>query len=118
MRSAIIALIATLSLTAPACAHAFLDHAMPPVGSAVRTAPRELSLWFTENLEPTFSSVTVTDDQGHTVSGKARVDAHDHRIMHVPLKALGPGRYRVTWRVLSVDTHKTDGNYGFTIGGS
>jgi hypothetical protein len=117
MRSAIIVLIATLTLTAPASAHAFLDHAAPPVGSSIKTAPRELSLWFTENLEPAFSSVTVTDGQGHAVSGKARVDGHDHRRMHVPLKALGPGRYRVTWHVLSVDTHKTEGNYAFTVGG-
>jgi methionine-rich copper-binding protein CopC len=117
MRTGIIALVATLTLTAPASAHALLDHAVPPVGSSVQTAPRELSLWFTENLEPAFSGVTVTDSQGRTVSGKAHVDAHDRRLLHVPLKAAGPGSYRVNWHVLSVDTHKTDGSYGFTVGG-
>ena len=117
MRSLIIAVVASLALTVPASAHAFLDHAAPPVGSSLQTAPRELSLWFTENLEPAFSSVTVRDAQGRTVSGKAHVDARDHRLLHVPLKAVGPGSYRVNWHVLSVDTHKTEGNYGFTIGG-
>lgn len=117
MRPAIIALVTTLALSGPAGAHAFLDRAAPPVGSSVQTAPRELSLWFTENVEPAFSSVTVTDRQGRTVSGKARVDAHDRRLLHVPLKAAGPGSYRVNWHVLSVDTHKTDGNYSFTVGG-
>jgi methionine-rich copper-binding protein CopC len=117
MRSLIIALTATVALTAPASAHAFLDHAAPPVGSSVQTAPRELSLWFTEKLESAFSGVTVTDAQGHMVSGKAHVDAHDRMLMRVPFKAAGPGSYRVSWHVLSVDTHKTSGNYRFTIGG-
>ena len=116
MRSLIVALAASLALAAPAGAHAFLDHAAPPVGSTIQKAPREISLWFTEELEPAFSGVTVTDAQGHTVSGKARVDAHNPRLIHVPLKATGSGGYRVNWHVLSVDTHRTEGNYRFTVG--
>ena len=117
MRSLIIALAATLALTAPAGAHAFLDHAEPPVGSAMQKAPPQLSLWFSEDLEPAFSGATVTDAQGHAVNaGKAQVDAHDRKLMHVPLKAVGPGSYRVNWHVLSVDTHRTQGNYNLTVG--
>jgi len=117
MRSLIIALSATIALTAPASAHAFLDHAEPPVGSTMQEPPRQLSLWFTEDLEPAFSGVTVTDAKGHAVTaGKAQVDPHNRRLMHVPLKALGPGSYRVNWHVLSVDTHRTQGNYSLTVG--
>jgi hypothetical protein len=117
MRSLIIALTATLALAAPASAHAFLDHAEPPVGSTMQKAPRSLSLWFTEAIEPAFSTVTVTDAQGHSVTaGKAQVDPHDRKLMHVPVRALGPGSYRVDWHVLSVDTHRTQGNYNLTVG--
>ena len=117
MRTLAVALAATLALVAPAGAHALLDHADPPVGSVTAHAPRQLSLWFTEELEPAFSSATVTDAQGRPVNaGKATVDANDRRIMHVPLKALGPGRYGVNWHALSVDTHRTDGTFGFTVG--
>jgi hypothetical protein len=28
---------------------------------------------------------------------------------------LTPGTYRVSWRVVSVDTHPTEGNFTFTI---
>jgi methionine-rich copper-binding protein CopC len=116
MRPLIIALTATLALTAPASAHAFLDHAAPPVGSTMQKAPRSLSLWFTEDLEPAFSGATVTDTQGHTVdAGKSQVDPHNRRLMHVPVKALGPGSYRVNWHALSVDTHRTEGNYAFIV---
>jgi methionine-rich copper-binding protein CopC len=112
-----LAFAASLALTAPAAAHAFLDHAEPPVGSSMQKAPRQLSLWFTEDLEPAFSGVTVTDAQGHAVNaGKAHVDPHDRKLIKVPLKALGPGSYRVNWQVLSVDTHRTQGNYTITVG--
>jgi copper resistance protein C len=99
----------------PAGAHAFLDHASPLVGSTVQTAPREVSLFFTQKLEPAFSSVEVNDASGARVdSGKAQVSGST---MSVGLKALGPGTYKVHWHVLSVDTHKTEGNFSFHVGG-
>ena len=36
--------------------------------------------------------------------------------LRVPLKALPPGTYSVSWRVLSVDTHRTQGNFSFRVG--
>src|SRR5271169_4401335 len=83
-------------------AHAFLDRAEPRVGSTVPTAPRELSLTFTQNLEPAFSSVEVTDANGSRVDlGKPSISTST---MRVGLKQLSPGTYRVRWQVLSVDT--------------
>ena len=63
-------------LPAAAQAHAFLDHASPKVGSTVASAPKELLLWFTEKLEPAFSTVEVRNAQGIAVqSGKAQSPA-------------------------------------------
>lgn len=109
-------LLAPLLVLGPAhaWAHAFLDHANPAVGSAVRTAPREVVLWFTEDLEPAFSRVTVQNAAGARVDrGNARVSGSQ---MRVSLGALGPGTYRVTWRVVSVDTHATQGDFTFRVG--
>ncbi len=101
--------------TAAARAHAFLDHANPLVGSTVPTAPHEVALTFTQNLEAAFSSVQVTDAKGVRVDqGKPQISGNT---MRVGLKATGPGRYQVHWHVLSVDTHKTEGNFSFTVGG-
>jgi copper resistance protein C len=36
--------------------------------------------------------------------------------MSVGLKALSPGTYHVHWHALSVDTHKTEGSFSFTVG--
>jgi methionine-rich copper-binding protein CopC len=103
-----------LLATGEASAHAFLDHAEPRVGNKVATAPREVTLWFTQKLEPAFSSITVTNSAGQRVdTGKTRVTGSQ---MSVSLRAGGIGTYHVTWRVLSVDTHTTDGNFTFQVG--
>jgi copper resistance protein C len=100
--------------TSAASAHAFLDHASPLVGSTVAAAPHEVALSFTQNLEPAFSSVEVTDGSGARVdAGKAAVSSNT---MRIGLKALGVGTYRVRWHALSVDTHTTEGSFTFHVG--
>src|SRR5881394_2038225 len=105
----------TLALTPfGASAHALLDRAEPRVGNTVASSPRELKLWFTQKLEQAFSTVTVTDASGQRVdTGKARIDGNQ---MGISLRVLAPGTYRVNWHVLSVDSHKTEGNFTFTVG--
>jgi len=97
-------------------AHAFLDHADPRVGNTVKGPPRTLSLWFTQNLESTFSTIEVLDSNAARVNaGNASVDANDRKLLRVPLKVLPAGTYTVKWHVLSVDTHTTEGNFTFHV---
>jgi methionine-rich copper-binding protein CopC len=111
------AVAALLLPAAPLSAHAFLDHSDPAVGSTVQTSPALIHLWFTQELEPAFSSVTVTDPSGATVNEAAEIDASNRSELNVKLKALPPGTYKVQWHVLSVDTHTTEGDYNFHVGG-
>lgn len=104
-----------LAGTGSALAHAHLDHAAPRVGSTVSQPPKEVVLWFTEKLEPAFSSIEVRDAKGAVVSaGKATVIG-DRTQLRVPLKSLSQGSYKVIWRVLSVDTHRTEGDFTFSV---
>jgi copper resistance protein C len=99
-------------------AHAFLDHASPAVGSTVPTAPAAVTMWFTQQLEPAFTTATVTDASGNAVgTGPAQVDSKDPTELRVGLKKLSPGTYTVSWHALSVDTHTTTGHFTFTVGG-
>ncbi len=94
-------------------AHAFLEEAEPRVGSTVHAVPREVTLRFTQDLEPAFSTVTITDAAGDRVdAGKPNFGGN---IIRVPLREIGAGSYRVTWRVLSVDTHPTEGSFNFVV---
>ncbi len=98
-------------------AHAFLDHASPGVGRTIATAPPAVTIWFTQELEPAFSSIEVQDQSGGRVdAGDAQVDPKDATILRVSLKLLPPGKYKVFWRVVSVDTHPTEGTFTFTVG--
>lgn len=106
----------TTGAAAPASAHAFLDHATPAVGSTVHGSPPRVELWFTQELEPAFSTVRVLDQGNHRQDkGDAKVDPHDATRLLVPLPQLAPGRYHVEWRVLSVDTHVTEGDFTFVV---
>jgi methionine-rich copper-binding protein CopC len=115
-RSALFGIIPLLLLlvTGEASAHALLDHAEPRVGNTVATAPHEVTLWFTQKLEPAFSTITVTNSSGQRVdTGKTRVSGEQ---MSVSLRAGGTGTYHVKWHVLSPDTHATDGSFTFQVG--
>jgi methionine-rich copper-binding protein CopC len=98
-------------------AHAMLHKAVPAVGSRIAASPPRVELVFTERLEPAFSSVQVLDAGGRRVDrGDSTVDAKAREHMGVSLPPLAPGRYRVTWRAVSVDTHVTSGDYAFDVG--
>ena len=78
-------------------------------------SPPAVLLSYTEPVEPLFSSVHVTNVSGVRVDeGKPALQA-DGRILSVSLKALPPGVYSVEWHVTSVDTHKTEGHFTFTV---
>ncbi|HLF59132.1 MAG TPA: copper resistance protein CopC [Alphaproteobacteria bacterium] len=101
----------------PASAHAFLDRAEPAVGSTVAAAPKSVRLWFSERLEPAFSSVHVENAAGEDVDrGDLAVDPHDRTVIGVSLKPIPPGTYKVRWRAVSVDGHATEGDFVFTVG--
>ncbi|MBI3702781.1 MAG: copper homeostasis periplasmic binding protein CopC [Rhizobiales bacterium] len=111
------AVIAMLAAPTGALAHASLQRASPTAGSTVAAAPTEVVLWFNETLEPSFSGIEVRDAQGAPVhAGKASVDAKQRRQLRMPLKTLPPGTYKVIWRILSVDTHRAQGDFTFRVG--
>lgn len=97
-------------------AHAFLKDANPGVGSTIQTSPGEVRIRFTESIEPAVSSIQVFDASGKEVDKRdLRLDSSDHALLRVSLPPLGAGMYKVVWRVVSVDTHVTNGNFTFRI---
>jgi hypothetical protein len=98
-----------------AFAHAFLDRASPAVGSDVTGSPPALDLTYTEPVEPLFSTVQVTDASGVRMDAGKPTPQDNGRVLVVPLKKLAPGKYTVEWHVTSVDTHKTEGHFNFTV---
>ena len=115
MRGIILLLIFVASL-ATLEAHAFLERADPAVGSSVQKSPSEVRIRFTENIEPAVSSIQIFDASGKEVDKRdLHLDRSDHALLHISVPPLGVGTYKVTWRVVSVATHVTNGNFTFRV---
>jgi len=112
MNSRVLACLALASVAAPVSAHAFLDHANPGAGAVLHVAPKSVMLAFSDDLEAD-SSVQIVDESGRSVAaGRTTVSAN---CIMAPLRALGPGKYRVVWHAVSMDDHRTQGAYEFAI---
>lgn len=111
-RLACAAVLWAAAIATPAFGHAYLSKSTPAAGAIV-SPPAEIVLSFTEPLEPAFSTIELQDAMGKRIeTGKARVKDD---VMRLQLESLAAGHYTVNWRVLSVDTHTSQGNFVFTV---
>lgn len=115
----VLALLALLGGATPALAHANLVRSDPASGAAVPTAPAQIQIWFSEQPDPHFSDIQVSD------ANRQRVDAGDmHPASGDPLSLivslkpnLANGLYTVSWKTVSaVDGHVVNGNFPFFVG--
>ena len=105
-----------LVATAPAWAHAQLRQANPAVGGTIDSAPAQVELTFSEALEPHYSTVVVRDQAGAEVDQRdLHVVGDDATHVAVGLTKLPAGTYTVVWHATSVDTHRTEGSFTFTV---
>jgi len=118
LRTAVVGLAFAFLCAVPdsSWSHAFPDHSDPKVGATVTGSPARVRIWFDSELEPAFSSIMVHSADGKMVDkGDGRVNPSDPTLLEVSLPPLPPGTYRVFWNVVARDTHRTMGDYTFTI---
>ena len=113
-RTTSFAVLLALMWPVAASAHAMLQHAEPSAGAVVHGSPADVRLEFSEQLEPSFSGVVITDDKGRPAATAAA--AISGMTMTVKLNGLHAGRYHIQWHAVSTDTHRTEGAYSFTVG--
>ncbi|MBZ9783767.1 copper homeostasis periplasmic binding protein CopC [Pseudomonas sp. REP124] len=111
-----VVLLASFATASSVFAHAHLKSETPAADSTV-TAPKELRLVFSEGVEAQFTKVSITVD-GAAVEVKSIETAPSDKktLIVTPEKPLNAGKYKVEWHAVSVDTHKSDGDYSFTVG--
>ena len=110
--------LAVLALPSVAQAHAALVRAAPAARETVRVTPARAQLWFSERLEPAYSTMSVWQERARVDRGDATVGPDDPRSLSVSLPSLDRGRYLVKYRVLSVDGHVVEGSFPFSVSGA
>ena len=111
------ALLVALALPASAFAHAALLKTVPSASVTVDTSPKQVSLIYSEAVEPRFAIVSVTNANATSeTTGPPTRNAANADQLDVPLKQLRQGWYLVVWRVISVDGHPVRGAFTFAVG--
>ena len=95
-------------------------HARPkimlPTPDSVGPSPAMVSITFSEAVEPKFSSINVTDEQGKKFNTASSMPAADDpKTLTLALPVLPPGGYLVHWVSLAADGHRLEGEYKFTV---
>ena len=113
----VVAVLAVLAAAVRVEAHAFSIRAEPRVGSTVNKPPTEVRVWFSETVQSAASSIQVLNASGKRVDKRdTHTDRGNGAILCISLfPGLTPGTYKVVWRVTSMDTHVTNGNFHFRI---
>lgn len=98
-------------------AHAHLKVETPAADATVSPGPKMLTLNFSEGIEPNFSGIKITGpDNAPVKTGKLELDPGNNTQVNLPIEGdLGVGKYSVSWQVVSIDGHKTKGQYSFTV---
>jgi copper transport protein len=99
-------------------AHAHLRGSSPAAGSTVDAGVREVRLRFSEAVEPSFTTVTLTGPDGTALSTGALAfpaDSGGRMAVLALASPLAAGRWTVTWKAAAADGHASRGTFQFTV---
>ncbi|MFD9500906.1 copper resistance CopC/CopD family protein [Streptomyces sp. NPDC060035] len=118
--AALISLLFGLVLAgaSPASAHAALTGSDPQDGAVVATAPKEVTLTFSEQIAMGEDSIRVLDPSGKRADTGAPRDLQSGAVQYgITLHGgLPDGTYTVAWQAVSADSHPVSGAFTFSIG--
>lgn len=101
-----------------ASAHAALTGSDPTDGSVLDSAPRDVTLTFTESVSLLDDSIRVIDPENRAVeTGRPGRSGGRSDTARVTLPTgLDDGTYTIAWRVVSADSHPISGALIFSVG--
>ena len=120
IRTVLLALLAGLLACAAALvptaaqAHAGLVDSTPRDGATLDALPSEVTLTFTEDINPPAYVVVRHADDTALAEGEAQVEG---ALVRQPITAGGPGDYTLAYSVVSADGHRVTGELSFTVTG-
>ena len=108
--------ICALTIASQALAHAHLISS-DPAAKATVAAPRQVTLRFSETLNPRFSGAELSMPQMANMAEPAKVAVSEDKLSMVvtPKAPLSAGAHKVSWHAVTTDTHRTKGDFIFTV---
>lgn len=107
--------VMAFAISGPALSHANYTNSTPTANATLRTAPKQVSVVLTQQVETAFSRIEVVDENGKRVDKNNTRVADGRTKLIVDLKPLPRGTYTVRWFAVSVDTHRTNGTFQFKV---
>lgn len=110
---------ALLAGASPASAHAALTGSNPKDGAVVATAPKDVTLTFSEQVAMGNDSIRVLEPSGKRADkAKIRNLSTGGKVTYGVdlLPGLPNGTYTVAWQAVSADSHPVSGAFTFSIG--
>lgn len=116
LKQLLITIFFTIYCTGIAFFHARLTNALPEAESIMDQAPAEIRLVFSRRLDRSASYILLEDASGNPVKSEpiATLDGPQEQIA-ISVEAIPPGIYLVKWQASSLDRHRAQGSYRFTI---
>ncbi|MFI1481450.1 copper resistance CopC/CopD family protein [Streptomyces sp. NPDC020747] len=119
--AALVVLLGTLFLlggAGPVSAHSAVRETTPGEGTVLKSAPKQVTMTFTEAVGITDDSLRVLSPENRRVNaGDTEHESGRSNTVRVPLgDGLADGTYTVAWRVVSADSHPISGAFTFSIG--
>nr|WP_245996832.1 copper resistance protein CopC [Streptomyces armeniacus] len=108
-----------LGTAAPASAHAVLTGSDPADGAVVGSAPKEVTLTFSEGVSMSDDSIRVLDPDGERADTGELIDLCSGDLVRYGTSLRGglpDGTYTVAWKAVSADSHPVSGAFTFSIG--
>lgn len=105
--------VALLLASGLAQAHAHLQSSTPVEGSTLSTAPTTLELKFSEAVTVTALTLGKSDEKGQALQFSTKEPVEK---VTAAIPALTPGKYVISYRVVSDDNHVMSGTVHFTLG--
>jgi copper transport protein len=112
----LLAVISVLAVYSRASAHVTLVSSSPAANSRLEASPPRIRLEFSETVEPSMASISIARADGQTIPVRLIADPRDAHVVFADVGDLGAGSFRVTWRVVSADSHPVSGSFIFTVG--
>ncbi len=108
------ALLISLMLSAPAAAfaHGHLLTSVPTDGQTVSEVPRAVTLKFSESVR---IAIALLREGSAPAVGLDAVPTGAAATVVLPMPALRPGRYTLTWRAVGADRHVVAGALTFSV---